>query len=132
MQMCRQLVSDLRRLGVCPADTLFIHSSFKSLGPVRGGVATVIDALQGAVGSGGLILMPSFHLIEMTQRPKRWNVASTPSTVGWITEYFRNMEDTVRSDHYSHSVAARGPSAAAFVAALTQYASAGNVGHHVV
>ena len=115
MQMCRQLVSDLRRLGVCPADILFIHSSFKSLGPVRGGVASVIHALQDAVGSGGLILMPSFHLIQMSERPKHWNVATTPSTVGWITEYFRSMPGTVRSDHYSHSVAACGPGAAAFV-----------------
>ncbi len=112
----QRLESDLRRLGVHPGDLLFIHSSFKSLGPVRGGVEAVIEALEAAVGSRGLILMPSFHLIEWNQRPRMWNLAATPSTVGWITEYFRRLPGTFRSDHYSHSVAARGAGASAFVA----------------
>src|SRR5205807_1998 len=41
---------------------------------------------------------------------------TTPSTVGWITEFFHRMPGTFRSDHYSHSVAARGKGAAEFVA----------------
>ena len=44
-----------------------------------------------------------------------WNLETTPSTVGWLTEFFRQMPDTYRSDHYSHSVAARGKDAKAFV-----------------
>ena len=111
-----QLEADLRRLGVCPGDLLFIHSSFKSLGTVCGGVETVIEALAATVGPGGMILMPSFHLIEMAERPRQWNRASTPSSVGWITECFRRLPATCRSDHYSHSVAAQGPGAATFVA----------------
>jgi aminoglycoside 3-N-acetyltransferase len=37
-----------------------------------------------------------------------WDMETTPSTVGWLTEFFRQMEGTARSDHYSHSIAARG------------------------
>lgn len=113
-----RLHSDLAALGVRPGDTLFVHSSFKSLGPVLGGAATVVAALERAVGADGLLLMPSFNLTpkEKDQRAARWNPASTPSTVGWLTEYFRTMPGTVRSDHYSHSVAARGKGAADFVA----------------
>ena len=74
------------------------------------------DAFQAAVGPDGLILMPSFHLIERGERARRWDWATTPSTVGWLTEFFRCLPDTYRSDHYSHSVAARGRGAADFVA----------------
>jgi aminoglycoside 3-N-acetyltransferase len=111
-----QLVADLKKLGVSPGDILFIHSSFKSLGPVEGGAGTVVAALEEAVGPEGLLLMPSFNLVKRDQRAATWNIASTPSTVGYLTEYFRTMPGTVRSDHYSHSVAARGGRAAEFVA----------------
>ena len=105
----------MRALGVEPGDTLFIHSSFKSLGPVDGGAGTLIDALEDAVGEEGLILMPSFNLLDgRNLRAESWNVETTPSTVGWITEYFRLMPETVRSDHYSHSVAALGKGAQDF------------------
>ena len=77
---------------------------------------TVVDALEDAVGQEGLILMPSFNLVEGDKRAKTWNIESTPSTVGWLTEFFRRMPDTFRSDHYSHSVAARGKGAKKFVA----------------
>ena len=54
------LSQDLRRLGVQAGDTLFVHSSYKSLGPVRGGAIAVIAALEDAIGPDGLLLMPSF------------------------------------------------------------------------
>ena len=110
-----KLTQDLRDLGVQPGDTLFIHSSFKSLGPVPGGAGTVIGALEDAVGPAGLILMPSFNLVDFEDRPGTWDVDAAPSTVGWLTEFFRLMPDTYRSDHYSHSVAARGKGALEFV-----------------
>ena len=84
-----ELQSHLEALGVEAGAVLFIHSSFKSLGPVAGGAQTVVDALQAAVDPDGLILMPSFHLIERSERARRWDWATTPSTVGWLTEFFR-------------------------------------------
>lgn len=112
------LCRDLRALGVEPSDILFVHSSFKSLGPVAGGAESVIGALEDAVGSDGLVLMPSFNLVpgDKDQRAANWDRATSPSTVGWLGEYFRQMPGTLRSDHYSHSVAARGGRAADFVA----------------
>ena len=110
------LVCNLKALGVESGDTLFTHASFKSLGPVEGGAETVVHALEDAVGPEGLLLMPSFNLVDPPRRAETWDLETTPSTVGWITEYFRRMPGTVRSDHYSHSVAARGRNAQAFVA----------------
>jgi len=109
------LVRDLRELGVNAGDVLFVHSSFRSIGPVEGGAGTVTAALEQAVGADGLILMPAFNLVAKEQRAATWDHATTRSTVGWLTEFFRTMPGTVRSNHYSHSVAARGRVAEAFV-----------------
>lgn len=111
------LITDFVKLGLEKDDTVFIHSSFKSLGQIEGGAITVISALEDVVGQEGLILMPSFNLLPtLEERVHTWNVETTPSTVGWLTEFFRQMPDTYRSDNYSHSVAARGKGAEAFVA----------------
>ena len=112
-----RLIRDFTDLGIEKGDTLFIHSSFKSLGPVDGGAGTVISALEAAIGQDGLILMPTFSLLpSREERVASWSVATTPSTVGWLTEFFRQMPGTYRSDHYSHAIAARGKDAEAFVA----------------
>lgn len=112
-----KLISDFTKLGVEESDILFIHSSFKSLGDVSGGAGTVIAALEKVIGKDGLILMPSFNLLpSREERADSWDIDTCPSTVGWLTEFFRQMNGTYRSDHYSHSVAARGKDAEAFVA----------------
>ena len=111
-----KLTQDFTNLGIAEGDTLFIHSSFKSLGPVEDGARTVIAALEQAIGQDGLILMPTFSLLPSREaRVAAWCPDKTPSTVGWLTEFFRQMPDTYRSDHYSHAVAARGKDAEAFV-----------------
>ena len=112
-----RLIQDFTNLGIEKADTLFIHSSFKSLGTVEGGAGTVISALEKAIGQDGLILMPTFNLRpSREERVASWDIDKTPSTVGWLTEFFRQMSGTYRSDHYSHAIAARGRDAEAFVA----------------
>ena len=116
MHTRESLAADACRLGIEAGDTLFVHSSFKNLGPVEGGAGAVIGALEDVLGTAGLLLMPSFNLVAHEQRAATWNIATTPSTVGYLTEFFRTMPGTVRSDHYSHAVAARGEGAAAFVA----------------
>ena len=112
-----KLTRDFTDLGIEKGDTLFIHSSFKSLGSVDGGAGTVIAALEESIGQNGLILMPTFNLRpSREERVASWDVGTTPSTVGWLTEFFRQMHGTYRSDHYSHAVAARGKGAEIFVA----------------
>lgn len=107
-----RLTDDLVALGVEQGDTIFMHSSFKSIGPVEGGAATVIEALNRAVGPDGLIMMPSFNLKKSNdERAESWDIETSPATTGYITEFFRTMPGTYRSDHYSHSVAARGKGA---------------------
>ena len=116
MHTFESLIEDLQNLGVAWGDVVFVHSSFKSIGYVEGGAEAVVEALVAVLGEDGLLLLPSFHLLEdHDERMAKWDVETTPSTVGWLTEFFRQMPGTFRSDHYSHSVAARGKDAEGFV-----------------
>jgi aminoglycoside 3-N-acetyltransferase len=104
------LVSDLRAMGVGPGDVLMVHSSMKSLGPVRGGPATVIAALQRAVGRRGTILMPAYsYCFERAYEPTEpFDRSTTPTKVGLVSETFRCSAGVVRSGHPTHSVAVWG------------------------
>ncbi len=62
------LLDDLRKLGVDPGDVLFVHSSFKSLGPVEGGTAAIIAALEQAVGPEGTLNAMVANFARTTQR----------------------------------------------------------------
>ena len=49
----KKLTQDFTDLGIEKGDTLFIHSSFKSLGSVAEGAGTVIAALEETIGQDG-------------------------------------------------------------------------------
>ena len=73
------LATELNQLGIEAGDTVFIHSSYKSVGNVEGGAAGIVSAIEDAVGSDGLILMPSFNLVDYDDRAGSWNIATTQS-----------------------------------------------------
>ncbi len=102
---CR-IAAGLRDIGVVAGDTVLVHSSFKALGPVPGGIETVVQGLLLAVGSEGTLLMPA--LSWALRPPEIFDVRLTPSNVGAIPEYFRTREGTTRSLHPTHSVCAVG------------------------
>ena len=101
----QNLVDGFRALGLKNGDLVLAHSSLASFGEVEGGAETVCEALIEACGPDGTVAMPTMG----GKRP--WRVDSGPSMLGIITETFRLREDTIRSLHPSHSVAARGPKA---------------------
>jgi aminoglycoside 3-N-acetyltransferase len=51
-----ELVADLRTLGVRPGAALMVHAGLKALGPVLGGVETVVAALRDALGPAGTLV----------------------------------------------------------------------------
>ena len=112
------LASGLARLGIAPGDTLFVHSSLKSLGYVEGGALAVIGALQDAVGPQGTLLLPTYYLPGGTLRatcampdyvfdPRRHG-----THMGRLPEAFLASDAIHRSIHPTHSVAAWGRHAA--------------------
>ncbi len=108
----RDLVGDLRAMGVQPGATLIVHSSFKSIGGVQGGPAAVVEALKLAVGPGGLLAMPTFTF----GRDAVFSVAASPSQTGAITEFFRLSEGAWRCSHPTHASAFWGRDAEALAA----------------
>ncbi|CAM2948619.1 AAC(3) family N-acetyltransferase [Janthinobacterium lividum] len=108
------LAAGLARLGVAPGDTLFVHSSLKSLGYVEGGALAVIGALQDAVGPQGTLLLPTYYLPGGTLRatcampgyvfdPRRHG-----THMGRLPEAFLASGAIHRSIHPTHSVSAWG------------------------
>jgi aminoglycoside 3-N-acetyltransferase len=87
MLTCKNLFDGFRALGVKAGDTLLVHSSYKSLGDVDGGPKTVIAALEDALGVEGTLIMPTFNFDFNKGEP--WDVRTTPSKMGALTEVVR-------------------------------------------
>jgi aminoglycoside 3-N-acetyltransferase len=114
--LLRRFVSDLQRLGIRPGGDLLVHSSLSSLGHLPGGPETVIRALLEAIGPKGTLLLPTLSYNLVTPDQPVFDLRHTGSNIGAIPEYFRRREGTLRSLHPTHSVAATGPQALAFLA----------------
>jgi len=107
-----QIEAGLAEIGLGPGDVVLVHSSLSAFGHVEGGADTVIDALLGAVGEGGTVVVPTFtwganHAAETVVL----DLANTSckGEVGIIPETFRLRPEARRSTHICHSVAAIGP-----------------------
>jgi aminoglycoside 3-N-acetyltransferase len=101
-----ELVAGFRNLGVEAGDTLLVHSSYKSLGPVDDGPQTVIRALEATLGAEGTLIMPTFNFDFNKGVP--WDVHSTPSKMGVLTELVRLDPRAKRVFHPFYSFAILG------------------------
>src|SRR5215510_4136286 len=108
MLMFETLVEGFRGLGVEEGDTLLVHSSYKSFGEVDGGPQTVIRALETALGTdkNGTLIMPTFNFDFNKGEP--WDVRSTPSKMGILTEFARKDPRAKRVFHPFYSFAILG------------------------
>jgi aminoglycoside 3-N-acetyltransferase len=121
------LGTGLSSLGLEEGDVLLFHGSLSSLGWVVGGSVTVIDALMGAVGPEGTIVMPRFT--TGNAEPSGWRYPSVPESwwetirqempsfdivttpvrgMGVIPEVFRKYPGVLRSNHPQLSFTAYG------------------------
>ena len=108
MLTVEQLVVGFRNLGVMQGDTLLVHSSYKSFGEVDGGPATVNRALEAALGvdKDGTLIMPTFNFDF--NKGEAWDVRTTPSTMGVLTELARKDPRAKRVFHPFYSFAILG------------------------
>jgi aminoglycoside 3-N-acetyltransferase len=104
-----KLVEGFRDLGVEEGDTLLVHSSYKSFGPVDGGPQTVIRALESVLGAEGTLIMPTFNFDFNKGVP--WDVRTTPSKMGILTELVRTDPRARRVFHPFYSFAILGKQA---------------------
>jgi len=115
-----QLREELRRLGVGAGDLVMVHAGIRSLGPVLGGVNTVVQALLDAVGDRGTLM--AYMDWEMGAEPEDFEderlreeiptfdkrIARASRDHGILAETIRTWPGAVRSDHPDAGVAAIG------------------------
>jgi aminoglycoside 3-N-acetyltransferase len=124
------LLADLQALGVARGRHLLVHSSLRGIGPVAGGAATVLRALQAAIGPDATLVMPSHtamnslssrafrtatagfgaaELAKFVAAMPGFDPASSPSiAMGHVAESLRNTPGAVRSTHPQTSFTAIG------------------------
>jgi aminoglycoside 3-N-acetyltransferase len=107
------IVDCLARVGVKEGDVVLVHSSLSRLGYVEGGAETVVSALLKAVGMKGTIGAPTFwgNTVQYLEGAQTFDVRSSPSILGIISETIRKHPDARRSLHPTHSAAFIGPRA---------------------
>lgn len=102
------LTTDLEALGLCPGDIVLMHSSFRSLGTVEGGIGALIDALLHVLTPRGTLVVPTLSYAWVTQDNLVFDVRKTRSCVGAVPEFVRQMPTARRSLSPTHSAAALG------------------------
>ncbi len=104
------LMNEFRSLGMSAGDTIFVHSAYSSLGKAPGGVEggpqTVINAILEVVGPQGTLIMPTFNYDFLRGTP--WDIRTTPSQMGVLTELVRQDPRAKRMFHAIYSMAAIG------------------------
>ncbi len=100
---------ELARLGLMPNDIVMVHASLRRIGPVEGSAAGLIDAIMGAIGPTGTMVM-----IVAADDRRPFDRHSTPADpeIGSLAEVFRTHPGVVVNDHPACRMAALGPVAA--------------------
>lgn len=110
----QDLLVDLKNMGLQSTDTIMVHSSMKSIGPVEGGADTVVDAFM-EYFKDGLFMTPTHTWAQMSEEYSLFDPENEPACVGIIPNIFRKREGVIRSLHPTHSIAAYGSTAAEYV-----------------
>ena len=105
----KEFENDIRALGITYGDTLFMHSSYKSLGKLSGGAEAFFDVLLSVLGNEGTLVLPTFSYRTVTKDEPYFSISKTPSCVGYLSNYFRcEVAGVKRSLHPTHSCSAIG------------------------
>ena len=103
----------LERLGVKEGDSIITHSSFKSVGELENGAATIVEGMRAAVGESGTVLFPTLCQEPWDHIYENWHM-DAHSDIGYLTNFFRKLPEAKRSNQATHSVAAIGKDAEYF------------------
>lgn len=114
------LTEHLKALGIQPTDTLLVHSSLKSIGPVEGGAEGVLDALIDYLRPG-LLIFPTHTWKQINEQYNVFDPQTEPACIGILPNLFMKRPGVIRSWHPTHSVAACGVDAAAYTAGEEQW-----------
>lgn len=99
----KKLTEDFKALGIKKGDSVLIHSSYKSMGGIEGGIETFVDAMLSVLGDSGTLISPTLSFRAVSVENPVFDYLNTPSCTGAINEFIRLREGSVRSIHPTHS-----------------------------
>jgi aminoglycoside N3'-acetyltransferase len=104
----REVVEQLRSLGVAEGGVLLLHTAFRAVRPIEGGPLGLLAALRAALGPSGTLVLPSWTGDDDTP----FDTASTPCAedLGALADIFWRQPGVLRSPH-AFAFAAAGPRA---------------------
>ncbi|UVD79132.1 AAC(3) family N-acetyltransferase [Myroides albus] len=114
------IVSMMCDMGMKKGSNVFIHSSMTEFYNYNGSVNELIDCILDVLGDEGTLLMPcypknKFMLSKMDDSEVVFDVNSSPSGAGYLSEIFRKYPGVKRSINLQHSVCAYGKNADFFL-----------------
>lgn len=108
------LINQIKEMGIKSDDTVLIHTSFKSVGEVEGGIDGFIDVFKEYLCEG-LFIIPTHTWGSINRNNPVYDVESTVPCVGAVPTVAAFRKDGVRSLHPTHSVWATGKKAIEFI-----------------
>ncbi|MCC5917705.1 MAG: AAC(3) family N-acetyltransferase [Cryomorphaceae bacterium] len=110
-----EIVEVLRQQGIQIGDSVLVHCAMSKIGPLEKGPKTLVDALITVVGKTGNILMPTSPnpamQLDYIKNLEVFDVENSPSKMGAVTEYFRQLPGVERSWSPTEPVSVLGPDA---------------------
>jgi aminoglycoside 3-N-acetyltransferase len=127
-QAVTSLAEDWRHAGIRSGDLVLIHSSLRRTvrrcvqGGMSGAVTDILTSFREAVGDTGTLVFPLFNF-QFTEGVA-FDIRTTPSQMGVLTETARQLDGAVRTGHPIYSFAVIGPLAGEF-ASIDNYSGYG-------
>lgn len=106
----KELVEELKRLGLKSGDVIIVHSAMSSFYNYQGTPDELIDELLKAIGPDGTLCMPAYP-DDKFNAEKIFDVRTEKSAAGLLSETFRKRPGVKRSLNKLHSVCALGAKA---------------------
>ena len=107
------LTKQIKDMGIKPDDTVLIHTSYRSIGEVEGGIDGLIDTFKEYL-CDGLFVIPTHTWAVVTPENPVFDVNSTVPCIGAVAKAAAFRNDGIRSLHPTHSVWATGKNAKRF------------------
>lgn len=114
-----EIHAQLREMGVKPTDTVIMHTSMKAIGDVEGGADGFLDIMIDYFAEEGLLIVPTHtwaRAFDKNYSGPTLEMASDYTCIGLIPSKAAIHPKAHRSLHATHSVAAFGKGAEAYIA----------------
>ena len=95
----KDLIAAIKSLGICPGDTICIHSEIFTLGkflvPREEFLHIIIQSFLNSVGNEGTVLMPTFTYSFC--KGEIYDINNSKSTMGVLSDFFRKQNGVIRT-----------------------------------